>query len=108
MIEYKLIINFIEVNLRYILLSISVLSLLIVSNILARRKKLFYNTGFKLIFSAWDKLKFKLRLADFDDTKGIRYIYLFEVKIFGFDFYRLKYIDQKGKIYKRNLRFGGK
>jgi hypothetical protein len=73
-----------------------------------KKKKLFYNTGFKIIFSAWDRIKFKLRLADFDDKVGIRYIYLIELKIFGFDFYRIKYIDQKGKIYKRKLRFGGK
>ena len=73
-----------------------------------KKKKLFYNTGFKFIFSAWDRIKFKVRLGDYDDYVGIRYIYLFEIKIFGFDFFRIKYIDQKKKIHKRKIRFGGK
>lgn len=70
-------------------------------------KKLFYNTGFKLIFSAWDRIKLKIRLFDYDDVKGIRYSYLIAIKVFDFEFYRVKYIDQKGKVYKRKLRFGG-
>ena len=72
-----------------------------------KKKKLFYNTGFKLIFSAWDRLKFKIRLADYCDVDGIRYCYLIAIKIFIWEFYRVKFIDQKGKVYKRKSRFGG-
>jgi len=71
------------------------------------KKKMFYNTGFKLTFSAWDRLKFKIRFADYDDIKGIRYNYLIAFKIFCWEFYRVMYIDQKGRVYKRKLRFGG-
>ena len=73
-----------------------------------KKKKLFYSTGFKLSFSAWDRLKLKIRISDYDDIKGIRYSYLFAFKLFGFDFYREKFTDQRGKIYKRSIRFGGK
>jgi len=58
-----------------------------------KNKKLFYNTGFKLIFSAWDRLKFKIRLADYCDVDGIRYCYLIAIKIF---IWEEKYI--KGKV----------
>ena len=70
-------------------------------------KKLFFNTGFKISFSAWDRIKFKLRLGDFDDTHGVRYIYLISIKIFGFEFFRTKYFNQEGKVYKRTIKFGG-
>ena len=108
-IDYNMILNFIESRYVGVLSAfLFCISLWAIIRILSKRKKLFYNTGFKLIFSAWDRLKFKIRLADYDDKLGVRYIYLFEIKIFCFDFFRLKYIDQTGKIYKRKLRFGGK
>jgi len=72
-----------------------------------KKRKLFYNTGFKLTISVFDRLKFKIRFADYDDTEGIRYSYLIAFKIFCWEFYRVKYTDQKGKVYKRKLRFGG-
>ena len=72
-----------------------------------RNKKLFYSTGFKSIFSAWDILKVKIRLWDYDDINGIRYSYLFAIKIFDFEYYIEKYVDQKGVTHNRKLRFGG-
>ena len=111
MIDYGLIINFIESNLeylKYILLGFCSLFLILrLSNKKRRNKKLFYSTGFKLIFSYKDRLKFKFRFGDYDDTLGIRYNYLVAFKIFCWEFYRVKYADQKGKVYKRKLRFGG-
>lgn len=111
MIDYGLIINFVESNLEYIKYTLLVFCILFLVLRLGGKKnkkvKLFYSTGFKFTFSAWDRLKFKIRLADYDDTKGIRYSYLVSFKIACWEFYRVKFIDQKGKIYKRKLRFGG-
>lgn len=72
-----------------------------------KKAKLFYSTGIKIIFSWFDIIKFKLRLADYDDTYGIRYSYLISLKIFNLEFFRIKYRDQKGKIYFRKVNFGG-
>lgn len=66
----------------------------------------FYNTGYKCSFSLRDIIKFKLRLNDYCDSHGVRYNYLIAIKIFNFEFCRMKYRDQKGHIYKRNIRFG--
>lgn len=72
-----------------------------------KKSKMFYNTGFKFSISFWDVIKFKLRLADFDDTHGVRYQYLYAIKIFGWEIFRTKYTDQKGKVYKRKINFKG-
>lgn len=109
MINYDIIIKFIESNidyLRYIILVLCTLFLILGIG-RKKKKKMFYNTGFKIIFSAWDRLKFKIRLADYDDKTGVRYNYLIAFKIFCWDFYRIKYTDQEGNTYKRKLRFGG-
>lgn len=108
-IDYNLIIEYLKSSGCLYILSafLFVLAVLFILNKRKKRKKLFYSTGFKLICSAWDRLKFKIRLADYDDTKGIRYSYLISFKVFCWEFYRVKYTDQKGKVYKRKLRFGG-
>jgi hypothetical protein len=108
--DYNFIINFVANNIEYFKYALLIICILFLSLRICfkkRNKKLFYNTGFKLIFSAWDRIKLKIRLGDYDDTKGIRYCYFIAIKLFAWEFYRVKYIDQKGKIYKRNLRFGG-
>lgn len=74
---------------------------------MAKNRKKFYNTGIRIIFSFFDIFKFKLRLSDYDDTKGVHYNYLFSFKIFGFERYREKYTDQKGQVYKRKIKFRG-
>lgn len=107
-IDYNLILQFMESRCLYIISAFLFCLLLFMFFKSQKKKKLFYNTGFKIIASAWDRCKLKIRLGDFDDKYGVRYIYLFEIKIFGFDFYRIKYIDQNGKVFKRKIRFGGK
>lgn len=72
-----------------------------------KKKKLLYSTGIKISFSWYDIIKFKLRLADYDDTYGIRYTYLISLKLFRWEWFRTKYIDSKGKIYRRKINFGG-
>ena len=72
-----------------------------------KKKKLFYSTGIKFIFSFYDIFKIKIRLWDYDDAKGIRYSYLFAFKLFIWDFFRMKYTDSKGNVRKRKMRFGG-
>ena len=72
-----------------------------------KNKTLFYSTGIKILVSFYDVIKFKLRIADYDDVKGIRYTYLISIKIFGWEFYRIKYKNQKGKVYKRVINIGG-
>lgn len=69
-------------------------------------EKGFFNTGFKTSTSYYDILKLKLRINDYDDKKGVNYLYLFAVKIFNWEFCRMKYKDQQGKVYKRNIKFG--
>jgi len=71
---------------------------------LAKKKK-FYNTGIKCEFCFYDIIKFKLRLADYCDKQGVRYCYLFNIKLFGLELLRTKYIDQKGQVYKRKVTF---
>ena len=68
-------------------------------------KKSYYNTGFKCELCLWDIIKFKIRLGDYCDKKGIRYSYLFNIKLFGVEFLRMKYIDQKGQVFKRKITF---
>lgn len=63
-----------------------------------------HRTGFKIMFSLWDYIKFKLRLFDWDDTKGLYYVYLFSVKIFFIEFARMRYVLD-GKIYKRKINY---
>ncbi len=70
------------------------------------KKKRFYNTGFKCELCFYDIIKFKLRLADYCDSQGIRYCYLISIKFFNFEVRRMKYIDQKGQVYKRKIKFG--
>ena len=72
-----------------------------------KKRKLLYSTGVKIIFSWYDVLKFKLRLADYDDTYGVRYSYFIGIKVFNFEFVRMRYRDSKGKICKRKINFGG-
>lgn len=72
-----------------------------------KKKKLFYSTGIKAAISLWDVCKFKLRLGDYDDTNGIRYTYLISCKLFRWEFCRVRYRDQKGKLYRRKIHFGG-
>jgi len=67
--------------------------------------KRFYNTGFKFKLSLWDVVKFKIRLSDYSTEKGVRYSYLFNVKLFGLEILRTKYTDQEGQIYKRRVTF---
>lgn len=69
------------------------------------KSKAFYNTGFKCEFCFWDIIKFKLRLADYCEVRGVRYCYLFNIKLLGLEFLRAKYIDQKGQVYKRKVTF---
>lgn len=69
------------------------------------KKKRFYNTGIKCEFCFYDIIKFKLRLADYCDKKGVRYCYLFNIKLLFIEFLRMKYIDQKGQVYKRKITF---
>lgn len=71
---------------------------------LAGMKK-YYNTGFKCEFCFYDIIKFKLRLSDYCTNKGVRYSYLFNIKLFGVEFLRAKYIDQKGQVFKRKITF---
>jgi hypothetical protein len=110
-LDFNFIINFIEHNIKYFQYALLFFCVLFLALRLSRKKKkkkkMFYNTGFKLIFSHRDKIKFKIRLGDYDDTIGIRYNYLIAFKLFCWDFYRMKYTDQKGKVYKRKMRFGG-
>ena len=68
-------------------------------------KKQFYNTGIRHESCFYDIIKLKIRLADFCDKKGIRYCYLFQFKLFGLELYKVKYIDQKGRVYKRKVQF---
>ena len=69
-------------------------------------EKGFYNTGFKTSTSFYDILKFKLRLDDYDDKQGVNYIYLISAKIFNWEVCKMKYKNQKGKVFKRNIKFG--
>ena len=69
------------------------------------KKKRFYNTGFKCELCFYDIIKFKLRLADYCEKKGVRYSYLFNIKLFGLELLRAKYIDQNGGVFKRNVTF---
>lgn len=68
-------------------------------------KKNFYNTGFRIIFTAFDILKFKLRLGDYCDKTGIRYNYLIAFKFFKWEYIRLKTQNQDGIIKKRKITF---
>ena len=68
-------------------------------------KKRFYNTGIRLEVNFKDIIKIKVRLADYCDKKGVRYCYLFNIKLFGLELLRVKYIDQKGAVYKRKVTF---
>jgi len=70
-----------------------------------KKKKLFYNTGFRFEICFYDRVKFKIRLNDFCDKKGIKYKYLIQFKFFKFEVIRTKFIDQQGKIYKRRVHF---
>lgn len=71
---------------------------------LANKKK-FFNTGFRFEINFKDIIKIKIKLADYCDKKGCRYCYLFNIKLFSIEFLRVKYIDQKGQVYKRKVTF---
>jgi hypothetical protein len=68
-------------------------------------KKRFYNTGIRFEANIKDIIKIKVKLADYCDKKGVRYCYLFNIKLFGLELLRVKYIDQKGAVYKRKVTF---
>ena len=72
-----------------------------------KKKKLFYSTGIKIIFSWYDIIKFKLRIVDYDDTIGLYYYYLIGIKVFDKEFFRAKYRNSKGKIYRSKISLGG-
>lgn len=73
---------------------------------LASNKK-YYNTGIRFEINFYDAFKFKLRLADYCDKKGVRFSYLFDLKLFSLEFLRVKVIDQKGHVTKRKITFRG-
>ena len=116
MIEYiqtlnNLINTNIEVSLILVIALMSVLFL--IKNPKKRLKKTnykkvehgFYNTGFKTSTSFYDIFKFKLRIFDFDDSVGVNYIYLIQIKFFKFELCRMKYKNQKGLVIKRNTTY---
>ena len=69
------------------------------------RKKRYFNTGIRFEANIKDIIKIKIRLLDYCDKKGVRYSYLFNIKLFGIEFLRTKYINQKGEVYKRKVTF---
>lgn len=75
-----------------------------------RNKKLaesnkFYGTGFRCELCLWDVVKFKVRLADYCDKKGVRYNYLFNIKLFKWESLRTKVTDHNGFVTKRRITF---
>ena len=108
--DYMTILNSIQQlindNIQVSLLIIFVLlSLIVIVKSNGKKKKLkktnykkvekgFYNTGFKTSTSFYDILKIKLRVFDFDDKLGVRYIYLIQIKFFKFEICKMKYTSR--------------
>lgn len=70
-----------------------------------KKKKYFYRTGFKYLFSFFDIFKFKVRIFDYDDSRGIFYYYFWHVKIFWIELARMKYRMGKGLIKYRKMNW---
>ena len=64
-----------------------------------------FQTGFKIILSIFDRIKFKFRWHDFDDTFGYYYYYYLSFKIFNFERVYSKH-KHRGKVSKVRIRYG--